>query len=332
MPSLLDPVVAAVLAQDAEPRASPDEASAQDPAQDAPPDTETGEEAAGATEGAENALAEAGDFISNFDQDQAVNLAQTYLVPLALAIVVLLVGLILAGWIRRMVISATTRAKIEATLAKFFGSLAKWGVLILVGIVILGILGIETASFAVVLGAAGFAIGMAMQGSLGNLAAGVMLLIFRPYKVGQVVNISGVTGKVDEIELFTTTIDTFDNRRFIIPNGSIFGSTIENISFHPTRRVDVPVGIEYKADLDRSREVLMQAAMSLDNLLEDPAPVVFLGDLGDSAVSWTVRVWVNAEDFWSTKEALTRAVKQHLDDAGIAIPFPQMDVHLDKGE
>ena len=270
--------------------------------------------------------------IEGLDRQAAVSLAQQYGVPMAQAIVVMLIAIVFAGWMRRVVIRVTTRAKIEITLAKFFGAMTKWGILLLAGIVILGVLGIETASFAIVLGAMGFAIGMAMQGSLGNLAAGVMLLIFRPFKVGQTVNVAGVSGLVDEIGLFSTIIDTFDNRRFVVPNGSIFGSVIENKSHHATRRVSVSVGIEYSAPIDTTRDVLLKAAKSLDNILEDPEPSVVLGDLGDSSVNWTVRVWCNRDDYWGNKQLLTRAVKMHLDESGIGIPFPQMDVHLDKGE
>jgi len=171
---------------------------------------------------------------------------------------------------------------------------------------------------------------MALSGTLGHFASGVMLLIFRPFKVGDVINAAGVIGKVYEIELFTTALDTPDNRRIIVPNGSIYGATIENISHHPTRRVDVAVGVDYSADIDKTREVLDAAARSVEGILSDPPHAIVLGDLGDSAVNWTVRVWCNSADYWGIKEQLTRAVKQHLDQAGIGIPFPQMDVHLDK--
>ena len=150
------------------------------------------------------------------------------------------------------------------------------------------------------------------------------------YKVGDVVTVSGTTGKVDEVELFTTTLDTPDNRRFIIPNSAIFGSTIENITFHPRRRVDVAVGVSYSADIDKTRQVLIAAANSIEKTLDDPEKVIMLTGLGASSVDWVVRVWANTSDFWGVKEDLTRAIKMHLDEAGISIPFPQMDIHLDK--
>lgn len=155
-----------------------------------------------------------------------------------------------------------------------------------------------------------------------------MLLIFRPFKVGDVVSVSGVTGTVCEIDLFVTTFDTPDNRRIIVPNGSIFGSTIENISHHTTRRVDVAVGSDYGADIDTTREVLLQAAANVEHAHTDPPPSVVLSELGASSIDWTVRVWVDAANYWAVKDALTRAVKYALDQANIGIPFPQMDVHV----
>jgi small conductance mechanosensitive channel len=145
-----------------------------------------------------------------------------------------------------------------------------------------------------------------------------------------VINVAGQLGTVNEIELFTTTIDTFDNRRIIIPNSAIFGSVIENISHHPRRRADVDVGVDYSADIDRTREVLERAAASVEGVLEDPAPAVILLGLGASSVDWSVRVWANSDKFGAVKQATTRAVKMALDEAGIGIPFPQMDVHLDQ--
>jgi len=203
-------------------------------------------------------------------------------------------------------------------------------------ILILGVIfalskfGIDVTAFAAMLAAVGFAVGMALSGTLSNFAAGVMLLVFRPFKVGQVINAAGITAKVHEIELFTTTFDTFDNRRIIVPNSAIFGATIENISFHTERRVDVNVGVEYSADIDQTRQVLEKAVASLTNVIQGDGrgTQVMLGDLGDSSVNWVVRAWVPASEFWPSKEALTRAVKTHLDDAGLGIPFPQMDIHV----
>ena len=244
------------------------------------------------------------------------------------ALVVLFAGWILAGWVGRVTQKALTKAKIDETLAKFLCKTARWAILLLVILACLSVFGVETTSFAAVLGSAGIAIGLAFQGTLGNFASGIMLLMFRPFQVGDVVTVGGITGKVDEIELFTTTLDTFDNRRFIIPNGSVFGTTIENISFHPQRRVDVAVGVAYSADIDRTREVLTQAVQNVPGKLDDPEPATVLLDLGDSCVNWSVRVWARSDDFGAVKQAATRAVKLALDEANIEIPFPQMDVHV----
>ena len=184
-----------------------------------------------------------------------------------------------------------------------------------------------------VLAAAGFAIGLAFQGTLSNFAAGVLMLVFRPFKVGDVITAGGVTGKVNEIDLFTTTLDTPDNRRIIVPNSSIAGGTIENVSYHTHRRIEVLVGIEYKADLQATRDALERAVAQLSAKTiqgTGRGSAVVLSDLGDSAVHWKVRMWVATADFFPMTEALTGEVKRQLDAANISIPFPQMDVHLNR--
>ncbi len=244
-------------------------------------------------------------------------------------IVIMLIAWIVASWASRTATKGLKKASIDLTLSKFIAKMIRWAILLMAVLGCLGLFGVDVTSFAVVLGAAGFAIGMAFQGSLSNFAAGVMLLVFRPFKVGDVVRVAGESGKVNEIELFTTTLDTPDNRRLILPNSTIFGAVIENISHHTTRRVDVSVGTDYTADLDHTREILNKAAYSVEGILKDPEPVIFLSELGGSSIDWSVRVWSNAADYWAIKEALTRAVKIELDNANIGIPYPQMDVHLD---
>ena len=251
-----------------------------------------------------------------------------YITPAIGALVLLFVGWIFAKWVGFLAARAMRKARVEETLCRFVGKVLKSTVLIFVCFSCLSLFGIEITAFAAVLAATGFAIGMAFHGSLGNIAAGIMLLIFRPFKVGDSVSVAGNKGKVYEIDIFVTTLDTPDNRRLIIPNGSIFGSTIENVSYHKTRRVAVEVGTDYAADLDETRQVLLDAANSIENTLADPGAAVVLSELGDSSIEWSVRVWVNAENFWSVKDALTRAIKISLDEAKIDIPYPQMNVHL----
>lgn len=260
------------------------------------------------------------------------NTAMAWALPLAGkavgVLVVFWLALRVSDWGARLVEGALERAKVEVTLSKFAGTLTRALIQVLAALGCLGAFGIETTSFAAVLGAAGFAVGLAFQGTLSNFSAGVMILVFRPFKVGDVVSVGGVTGKVAEVELFTTQIDTPDKRRFIVPNSSAFGSTIENVTYHPVRRVQVDVGVEYPADVDTTRAVLEKAVKSVEKVLEDPPPAVLLMGLGASSVDWAVRAWATNEDFFAVKEAILRAVKMHLDEAGIGIPYTTLDVHL----
>lgn len=267
------------------------------------------------------------------DTDAVVNYGIQLAISIGKVVVILLVAWIIAGWVAKIIRSRGERAKrVDTTLALFFSNMARWAILVLGAITAIGVVGVPTASFAALIAAAGLAVGLALQGSLGNFASGVMLLIFRPFKVGDFVNAAGVSGTVKEIQLFATIMDTPDNRRMIVPNGSVFGSTIENVSHHVERRVDVSVGTDYGADLDKVREVLKAAAESLPQKLAEKDVGIVLQELGDSSINWSVRAWVAASDFWPAKDELTRRIKQHLDKAEIGIPFPQMDVHLDKAD
>lgn len=252
--------------------------------------------------------------------------------PRVVGALVLLVGAwILAGWVSRLTYRSLKLAKIDETLSRFMTKFTWWSVLVLGVVACLACFKVETTSFAAAIGAVGFAIGLAFQGALGNFAAGIMLLIFRPYKVGDVIVVGGQTGTVDEIDLFSTTLDTPDNRRILIPNASIFGSTIENTSFHRTRRVDILVGVGYAADIDRTYEVLMRAACAIPGIAETPAPEVVLVELANSSVNWSVRVWAQSAEFGLLKQRTIRAIKLALDQAAIEIPFPQMDINLRNG-
>jgi len=276
-----------------------------------------------------NVLLLAQDSGASDNMEAATALAIKYGVPIAKALVFLVVAWIVSAWVAGLVRKGMARAGIDETLTKFMGKLAAWGVKIIAIIAALGLFGFETTSLAALLGGAGLAVGLAFQGTLGSFAAGIMLLVFRPFKVGDVVTTVGITAKVFEVGIFSTIFDTPDNRRFIVPNGAIFGSTIENISFHGQRRVDVAVGVDYSADIDRTREVLADAITGIEGVLDDPESAVILTGLGGSSVDWVVRVWVNAADFFAVKERVTRSLKYKLDAAGIGIPYPQMDIHLD---
>jgi small conductance mechanosensitive channel len=244
------------------------------------------------------------------------------------AMLLLFVAWIVAKWLGKRV-TKTIGLKLDQTIASFMGSLVKYAILSMALLGCLRIFGIETTSFVALIGAAGLAIGLALQGTLTNFSSGVMLLLFRPFKVGDVISAGGVTAKVAEIGMFTTQLDTADNRRMIVPNGDIYGSAIENITFHETRRVDVSVGTEYSANIGETRKVLLEAVTGIEGVLATPEPVAMLTELGGSSIDWSVRVWANTPDYWAVREKVTQAVKDTLDKAGIGIPFPQMDVHLD---
>jgi len=191
---------------------------------------------------------------------------------------------------------------------------------------------VPTTSVVAILGAASLAVGLALQGSLSNFAAGVMILIFRPFKKGDYVEAGGAAGMVESIGIFTTVMTTPDNREVIVPNGAIIGNNITNYSARPTRRVDMVFGISYDDDIRKAKALLQEIVAADTRVLEDPAPVIALGDLGDSSVNFLVRPWVKAEDYWALKWEMTETVKQQFDEAGITIPYPQMDVHLHKPE
>jgi len=246
------------------------------------------------------------------------------------ALITLFLAWVIAGWVRRRIRVGLEKRGFDATLTKFFGNVARWAILIAALIGVLGVFGIQTASFAALLAAMGLAIGLAFQGTLSNFAAGVMLLVFRPFKVGDYVRVADEMGTVEEVELFFTELKTPEAKRIIVPNSQILADAIENFTHHEVRRVTVPVGVDYGADLDRTRGVLEAAAKKIEGVLEDPEPQIFLSALGASSVDWQVRVWTTGDVYWDVHQRTVRAAKQALDEAGIGIPFPQMDVHFDE--
>ncbi len=265
---------------------------------------------------------------SQLEQQHWLHLGEYYGLRAMFVVVLMILAWTLSSWASSIVQKGLTRIKFDETLTLFLARLVRWGILFLTALTCLSYFGIETTSFAALIGAAGLAIGLAFQGTLSNFAAGAMLLIFRPYKVGDSITSGNYQGTVAEIALFTTEIDTSDGRRIIIPNSSINGAVIENVTYHRLRRVDVPVGVSYNADIDTTRRALERALTMVTQAVRTPAPDVVLVGLGDSAVNWTARVWATQKDNSAAKQALIRAVKMELDQAGIGIPFPQMDVHL----
>lgn len=262
--------------------------------------------------------------------------ATTHLLPslllAAAGLAVIFLGYLVASYLSQLISKPVCR-RVDETLGRFVGKMVFYCVLFGVVGAVLSKMGAPLGGLAAMLAAAGFAVGLAFQGTLSNFAAGVLMLVFRPFKVGDVVTAGGVTGKVNEIDLFTTTLDTPDNRRIIVPNSAIAGGTIENVSYHTHRRIEVAVGVDYNADLQATREALQRAVAQFSAQTvqgEGRGSAVVLSDLGDSAVNWKVRMWVATADYFPMTEALTGEVKRQLDAENISIPFPQLDVHLNR--
>ncbi|MAP95060.1 MAG: mechanosensitive ion channel protein MscS [Ponticaulis sp.] len=243
------------------------------------------------------------------------------------AIVMLVVGLRIAGWLAGVVrTEAAKRENVDNTLANFFASLVRWGITAAVVISVFGVFGIPVASFAAVLGALTLAIGLSMQGALGNIASGVMIMLFRPYKIGDFVEISGESGTVKDINLFQTILATVDNVKIIIPNGEAIDGVISNYSGYTTRRCDIVFGIDYDDDMDKAIGIIRGVIEADERALKDPEPFVKVTNLGDSSVDITTRTWCEASDLWNLKFDLIKKVKEQLDAGGISIPYPHTTV------
>jgi small conductance mechanosensitive channel len=253
-----------------------------------------------------------------------------YGVKVIAAIAILLIGWIAAKGIRKIMRRMLQRARIDETLVSFVSSVSYVGVMAFVVIAALGQLGVQTASFVVVLGSAGLAVGLALQGSLANFAAGVLMIIFRPFKVGDYIEGGGVAGVVEEIGIFTTELKSPDNKKIIVPNGKMTGDNIVNYTAKEIRRVDIVAGVSYKDDLEKVKNVLADILEKDDRVLKDPAPTIGVLELADSSVNFVVRPWVKTENYWDVFFATQESIKKQFDSEGISIPFPQQDVHIHK--
>lgn len=249
-------------------------------------------------------------------------------VNLILAVIILVVGLWVAKKLKALFATMLTKKEVDATLIGFFSSLLYGAVVVFVVIAAIGKLGVETTSFAAVIAAAGLAIGLALQGSLSNFASGVLLILFKPFKAGNVIKAGGEMGVVVEVGLLTTELKTPDNIKIIMPNSAIMGGSITNLSAHPTRRVDMVVGVGYGDDLNKAKQIMLDLLEADERVLKDPAVQIEVANLGDSSVDFVVRPWVNSADYWGVKFDFTKAVKEAFDAQGISIPFPQQDVHM----
>ena len=245
------------------------------------------------------------------------------------AIFILVIGWIVAGWIQKAVFKTLSRLpRADATVSKALSGVTRYLVLILVVIAVLAQFGVETASILAVLGTAGLAIGLALQGTLSNIAAGFMLLMLRPFKIGDYIDAEGVSGTVESIGLFTTEFTTYDGIYLVVPNSQIWTRSIRNYSRLPTRRMEVPIGIAYDDDIEKATAVLMALLEGDERVLKDPAPQVLVKELADSSVNLGLRCWANTSDFWGLMFDLNKLAKDRVETVGCTIPFPQRDVHM----
>ena len=255
-------------------------------------------------------------------------LVTIYGIKVLAAIVIFIVGRWVAKAIRGLVKRMMRKAQMDETLLKFVGNLVYIALLAFIIIAALSQLGIQTTSFIAVLGAAGLAVGLALQGSLANFAAGFLMIVFRPFRVGDYIEGAGVAGTVEEIQIFTTTLVTPDNKTVIIPNASLTGDNIVNWTLKGTRRVDMVMGIGYDDDIDKAKQIMADILTQDERILKDPAPQIAMIELADSSVNFVVRPWAKASDYWGVYMSTTEKIKKAFDANGINIPFPQRDVHI----
>jgi small conductance mechanosensitive channel len=269
-----------------------------------------------------------------FDWNEVIAMLKTtgieFTINLVTAIAIFYVGRMVVGLLMRGLKKMMQAQDVDVTLQTFVGNLVRMVLLIFVIIAAISALGIQTTSFIAIIGAAGLAIGLALQGSLSNFASGVLIVLFRPYKVGDFVEAAGISGVVEEVQILTTVLKTGDNKKVIVPNGQIMDSVITNYSANDQRRVDMTVGVSYDDDLDKVRSTLEQLVAADDRILDDPACTIAVSALADSSVNFVVRPWVKSADYWGVMFDLTEAIKKRFDKEGISFPFPQQDVHLYK--
>jgi small conductance mechanosensitive channel len=265
-------------------------------------------------------------------KDMAVMYASEYGLKIIAAIVIFLVGKWVAKKLTAFIKKMMTKAEVDKTLVEFSESIIYFSILLMVIIAALNQLGVNTTSFVAVFGAATLAIGLALQGSFSNIGAAVLIIIFRPFKVGDVIETAGVVGEVTDINLFSTILTPVDKRTVIVPNSAIIGANITNFSNREQRRVDHIFGIGYDDDLKLAKETLMEIVKADSRILTEPAPFIAVNELADSSVNFVVRAWTLTDDYWGVYFDMLESVKLTFDEKGISIPYPQMDVHTDKEE
>ncbi len=266
-----------------------------------------------------------------FSFEKLVDLITQYTPEVIGAILTLIIGFWLAGFLTKLVKRILIKRNVDESVRPFLVSLVNVAIKIMVLIAVAGMFGVETTSFVAIFGALAFAIGMALQGSLAHFASGILLLTFKPYRVGDLVEIGGgKTGKVEEIQIFNTVLSTLDNKRIIVPNSVVTNNVITNISGQDTIGVELTFGIGYNDDIDKARNIILNVGKECKYILDEPAQAVVVSELGDSSVNLATRPFVKSEHYWDTYFFMQENVKKAFDREGISIPFPQMDVHMDK--
>ncbi|MBL4687492.1 MAG: mechanosensitive ion channel [Nannocystaceae bacterium] len=259
---------------------------------------------------------------------ETISLITSYATKIIGVLIAIWLSFKVAAWAEKTVTAALKARKFDEALSLFFGSLVRWLLIVMAVLGCLGVFGVETTSFAALIGAAGLAIGLSFQGTLSNFAAGIMILTFRPFAIGDYIKVGSEEGIVKEIGLFITAIDTLDNRRIIIPNSGVIAGNIENVTHNSHRRVDIDVGVSYATDIDAARKALDEAAAGVEGRDSERGHQIFLKGLGESSVDFQVRVWCKTADYWTVWDRTVEAVKKTLDSNEVEIPFPQMDLHV----
>jgi small conductance mechanosensitive channel len=262
--------------------------------------------------------------------EKAQTVGMDFGIKLVVAILIFYFGRVIARLITRGLRNLMQAQKVDKILETFVCNLAYWTMMIFVIIATISQIGIQTTSLIAIMGAAGLAVGLALQGSLANFAAGVLIVLFRPYRVGDWVEAAGISGSVEQVQILTTMLKTGDNKIIIVPNGQIMSSIITNYSANNTRRVDLTIGVSYDDDLDKVRSTIKSLIDADARIMKEPECLIAVAELADSSVNFTVRPWVNTADYWAVKFELTEAIKKRFDQDGISFPFPQQDVHLYK--
>lgn len=270
------------------------------------------------------------------EAEEINQLISTYAIPwginIIFALVIFVVGRMVIKALVQILRKILHRTEMDLILINFVSSIVKTVLLLFVIIAAIGQLGIDTTSLIALLGAAGLAVGLALKNSLQNFASGVLLIIFRPFKTGDFIDAGGTSGVVESIAIFNTVLRTPDNREVIVPNSAIYNDSITNYSTRSTRRIDMVFGIGYEDDIKKAKDIMLDILSQDERVLKDPEPQVALSELADSSVNFVVRPWVKTDDYWAVKFDLTERIKLAFDDNGISIPYPQMDLHIDKSE